>query len=80
MGLRVRNDLYNCETKIDTTQILQTSRLISQITGYQVQPNKVIVGANAFAHESGIHQDGVLKQRNLRDNGSQDVGCQIESC
>ena len=75
MGLRVRNDLYNCETQIDTTQILQTSRLISQITGYQVQPNKAIVGANAFAHESGIHQDGVLKHRETYEiMAPQDVG------
>ena len=75
MGLKVRNDLYNCETQIDTTQILQTSRLISQITGYQVQPNKAIVGANAFAHESGIHQDGVLKHRETYEiMVPQDVG------
>ena len=75
MGLKVRNDLYNCETQIDTTQILQTSRLISQITGYQVQPNKAIVGANAFAHESGIHQDGVLKHRETYEiMAPQDVG------
>ena len=81
MGLKVRNDLYNCETQIDTTQILQTSRLISQITGYQVQPNKAIVGANAFAHESGIHQDGVLKHRETYEiMAPQDVaGLQIES-
>ena len=75
MGLKVRHDLYNCETQIDTTQILQTSRLISQITGYQVQPNKAIVGANAFAHESGIHQDGVLKHRETYEiMAPQDVG------
>jgi len=75
MGLKVRNDMYNCETQIDTTQILQTSRLISQITGYQVQPNKAIVGANAFAHESGIHQDGVLKHRETYEiMAPQDVG------
>ena len=62
-------------TQIDTTQILQTSRLISQITGYQVQPNKAIVGANAFAHESGIHQDGVLKHRETYEiMAPQDVG------
>ncbi len=75
MGLKVRKDLYNCETRVDTKQILQTSRLISQITGYQVQPNKAIVGANAFAHESGIHQDGVLKHRETYEiMAPQDVG------
>ena len=47
----------------DTTEIARTSRLVSRLTGYQVQPNKAIVGRNAFAHESGIHQDGVLKER-----------------
>ena len=50
-------------TGVDTTEIARTSRLVSRLTGYQVQPNKAIVGRNAFAHESGIHQDGVLKER-----------------
>src|SRR5438132_1442673 len=50
-------------TGIDTTEIARTSRLVSRLTGYQVQPNKAIVGRNAFAHEAGIHQDGVLKER-----------------
>ena len=75
MGLKVRNDLFGCKTNIDTTQILKSSRLISQVTGYQVQPNKAIVGANAFAHESGIHQDGVLKHRETYEIMTpQDVG------
>jgi 2-isopropylmalate synthase len=63
MILNVRKDLYNLFTGIDTTQIYPTSRLVSHITGIPVQPNKAIVGANAFAHEAGIHQDGFLKER-----------------
>ncbi|WP_165007968.1 2-isopropylmalate synthase [Neisseria yangbaofengii] len=63
MALKVRNDLFGLETGIDTTQIVPSSKLVSTVTGYPVQPNKAIVGANAFAHESGIHQDGVLKHR-----------------
>ncbi|HEZ3550289.1 TPA: 2-isopropylmalate synthase [Neisseria meningitidis] len=61
MALKVRHDLFGLETGIDTTQIVPSSKLVSTITGYPVQPNKAIVGANAFSHESGIHQDGVLK-------------------
>lgn len=63
MALKTRRDLFGLDTGIDTTQIVPTSKLVSTITGYPVQPNKAIVGANAFAHESGIHQDGVLKCR-----------------
>ena len=63
MALKVRHDVFGLETGIDTTQIVPTSKLVSTITGYPVQPNKAIVGANAFSHESGIHQDGVLKHR-----------------
>ncbi|OSM04301.1 2-isopropylmalate synthase [Magnetofaba australis] len=61
MALRTRQDIMPYETRIETTEITRASRLVSQITGFMVQPNKAIVGANAFAHESGIHQDGVLK-------------------
>lgn len=61
MALRVRRDLYGIETNIDTTQLTRASRLVSKVTGMVVQPNKAIVGANAFAHEAGIHQDGMLK-------------------
>ena len=61
MALKVRHDLFGLETGVDTAQIVPTSKLVSTITGYPVQPNKAIVGANAFSHESGIHQDGVLK-------------------
>jgi 2-isopropylmalate synthase len=63
MALRTRKDLYNLQTGVDTTQIHRASRLVSDITGMYVQPNKAIVGANAFRHESGIHQDGILKER-----------------
>ena len=61
--------------EIDTTQILPASRMVSSITGFPVQPNKAIVGANAFAHEAGIHQDGVLKQRDTYEiMRAEDVG------
>lgn len=63
MALKVRHDLFGFETGIDSSQIVPSSKLVSTVTGYPVQPNKAIVGANAFAHESGIHQDGVLKHR-----------------
>ncbi|MBI4286195.1 MAG: 2-isopropylmalate synthase [Chloroflexi bacterium] len=61
MALRTRRDFFNLTTGIDTTQIYKTSRLVSELTGFVVQPNKAIIGANAFRHESGIHQDGVIK-------------------
>lgn len=63
MSLRTRKDFYNAVTTINTREIIRTSRLVSRITGISVQPNKAIVGANAFAHESGIHQDGLLKEK-----------------
>jgi 2-isopropylmalate synthase len=63
MAVRTRSDVFNLASRIDTTQIVPASKLVSTITGYPVQPNKAVVGANAFAHESGIHQDGVLKHR-----------------
>ena len=63
MGLRTRRDFYKADTKIRTEEISKTSRLVSKITGMVVQPNKAIVGANAFAHTSGIHQDGLLKDK-----------------
>lgn len=63
MALKTRHDVFGLETNIDTMQIVPTSKMVSTVTGYPVQPNKAIVGANAFAHESGIHQDGVLKCR-----------------
>jgi 2-isopropylmalate synthase len=61
MAIRTRSDFFNLTTGIDTTQIYRTSRMVSDLTGFLVQPNKAIVGANAFSHESGIHQDGVIK-------------------
>ncbi len=63
MAMRTRNDFYHCETTINSKRLVPTSRLISTITGLQVQRNKAIVGRNAFAHEAGIHQDGMLKER-----------------
>jgi 2-isopropylmalate synthase len=63
MAIRTRKDLFNAETRVRTEEITRSSRLVTKITGIQVQPNKAIVGANAFAHESGIHQDGLLKER-----------------
>jgi 2-isopropylmalate synthase len=63
MAVRTRRDYFGLDVGIDTTQIVPASRLVSQTTGFVVQPNKAVVGANAFAHASGIHQDGVLKAR-----------------
>jgi 2-isopropylmalate synthase len=75
MAVRTRGDIFACDTRIDTTQIVPASKLVSQITGYPVQPNKAVVGANAFAHESGIHQDGVLKHRETYEiMRAEDVG------
>ncbi len=75
MAVRTRQDVFDCDTNLDSTQIMNCSRLVSGITGFAVQPNKAIVGANAFAHESGIHQDGVLKSRETYEiMRAQDVG------
>ena len=63
MALRTRRDIFNADTGINSEEIMRTSRLVTKITGISVQPNKAIVGANAFAHESGIHQDGLLKEK-----------------
>jgi len=62
MALKTRQDFFNLTTNINTTQIYRTSRLVSELTGFSIQPNKAIIGANAFRHQSGIHQDGVLKK------------------
>jgi len=64
MALKTRQDHFGCDTGIDTRQIYPASRFVSSVTGFLIQKNKAIVGANAFAHESGIHQDGMLKNRN----------------
>jgi 2-isopropylmalate synthase len=75
MAVRTRNDFFHLATRLDATQIVPTSRLVSQITGFVVQPNKAVVGANAFAHASGIHQDGVLKARQTYEiMTAEDVG------
>ncbi len=76
MAVKTRRDVFDCTVDhLDTTQIVPTSRLVSGITGFAVQPNKAIVGANAFAHESGIHQDGVLKNRETYEiMRAEDVG------
>ena len=63
MAMRTRHDIFNADTNINTEEIMRSSRLVTSITGMSVQPNKAIVGANAFAHESGIHQDGLLKEK-----------------
>jgi 2-isopropylmalate synthase len=62
MALKTRHDFFGIDTDIDTTRIYRASRLVSELTGFSIQPNKAIVGANAFRHQSGIHQDGVLKK------------------
>ena len=75
MTVHTRQDVFPCITGLDTTQIVPTSRMVSTITGFPVQPNKAIVGANAFAHEAGIHQDGVLKARETYEiMRAEDVG------
>jgi 2-isopropylmalate synthase len=75
MAVRTRADAFEVETGIDPQFIVPTSRLVSTVTGFPVQPNKAIVGKNAFAHESGIHQDGVLKHRETYEiMKAQDVG------
>lgn len=78
MALRTRHDFYKCTTGINTKEICRASRLVSKLTGFVVPPNKAIVGANAFRHESGIHQDGVLKERSTYEIMSpEDVGANI---
>ncbi len=75
MAIRTRKDVFPCQTTLDTREIMTCSRLVSSITGFPVQPNKAIVGANAFAHEAGIHQDGVLKNRETYEiMRAEDVG------
>lgn len=75
MAVRTRRDYFGLEVGVDTTQIVPASRMVSQTTGFVVQPNKAVVGANAFAHASGIHQDGVLKARDTYEiMRAEDVG------
>ena len=78
MAIHTRKGFYDLRTNIDSTQIMKTSRLVRNYMGMPVQPNKAIVGANAFAHESGIHQDGVLK--NAEDLRNHDAGrCRLDA-
>jgi 2-isopropylmalate synthase len=75
MAVKTRPDVFDCDTRIDTRQLVPASRLVSSVTGFPVQPNKAIVGINAFAHEAGIHQDGVLKNRETYEiMRAEDVG------
>lgn len=75
MAVRTRQDIFTVDTRIVTPEILAASRLVAGITGFAVQPNKAIVGTNAFSHESGIHQDGVLKHRETYEiMRAEDVG------
>lgn len=75
MAVKTRHDIFSCDTGLDTREIVTCSKLVSSITGFPVQPNKAIVGANSFAHESGIHQDGVLKNRETYEiMRAEDVG------
>jgi 2-isopropylmalate synthase len=75
MAVKTRRDYFGLDLDIDATQIVPASRLVSQTTGFVVQPNKAVVGANAFAHASGIHQDGVLKARDTYEiMRAEDVG------
>lgn len=75
MAVKTRQDVFDVDTRINTHEIVPASKLVAGITGFAVQPNKAIVGANAFAHESGIHQDGVLKHRETYEiMRAEDVG------
>jgi 2-isopropylmalate synthase len=75
MAVKTRRDYFGLDVDIDTSQIVPASRMVSQTTGFVVQPNKAVVGANAFAHASGIHQDGVLKARDTYEiMRAEDVG------
>ncbi|MEG0558409.1 MAG: alpha-isopropylmalate synthase regulatory domain-containing protein, partial [Comamonas sp.] len=75
MAIKTRKDYFGLDVNIDTQHIVAASRLVSQTTGFVVQPNKAVVGANAFAHASGIHQDGVLKARDTYEiMRAEDVG------
>jgi 2-isopropylmalate synthase len=80
MLLRTRSDAHGLDTTVNTRELARTSRMVTRFTGYAVQPNKAIVGRNAFAHESGIHQDGVLKERTTYEiMDARDVGLESNS-
>ena len=75
MAIKTRKDYFGLDVNIDAQHIVAASRMVSQTTGFVVQPNKAVVGANAFAHASGIHQDGVLKARDTYEiMRAEDVG------
>ena len=75
MAVRTRRDGFDCDTRIDSRQLVPTSKIVAAVTGFAVQPNKAVVGVNAFAHESGIHQDGVLKRKETYEiMRAEDVG------
>ncbi|MDD5494055.1 MAG: alpha-isopropylmalate synthase regulatory domain-containing protein [Dehalococcoidia bacterium] len=75
MAIKTRSDLYHVTTNVDTSQIFKTSKMVSDLTGFLVQQNKAIVGANAFRHQSGIHQDGIIKKANTYEiMNPRDVG------
>ena len=75
MAVRTRRDVFSCDSQIDARQLVAASKMVSSVTGFPVQPNKAVVGANAFAHESGIHQDGVLKHKETYEiMSAEDVG------
>lgn len=80
MALKTRRDQYQVETTINSKEIARTSQMVSRLTGMMIQPNKAIVGKNAFAHESGIHQDGVLKERSTYEIMSPDsIGLDMDT-
>ncbi len=80
MLLRTRSDAHGLDTTVNTRELARTSRMVTRFTGYAVQPNKAVVGRNAFAHESGIHQDGVLKERTTYEiMDARDVGLESNS-
>ena len=75
MAVRTRPDFFPCDSRIDSRQLVPSSKLVASVTGFPVQPNKAVVGVNAFAHESGIHQDGVLKHKETYEiMRAEDVG------
>lgn len=75
MAVKTRQDIFPCTVGLDTTHLVRCSKLVSDVTGFAVQPNKAIVGINAFAHEAGIHQDGVIKMRETYEiMRAEDVG------
>ncbi|MDE1888899.1 MAG: 2-isopropylmalate synthase [Planctomycetota bacterium] len=77
MAIKTRHDFYHCSTRVVTKELIATSRLVSALTGLRVQRNKAIVGENAFAHQSGVHQDGILKERTTYEIVKpEDVGLQ----